>query len=126
MIYLRVGRVGSFSNDGRLVAEVAGREVVVFEVDGELRAYENRCPHVGGPVGRGQLVRRVVAREESDGELVEEFSTDRVLVCPWHGYEFDLTTGACPGDPRVRLRRYAVKLEGEDVCVGVARADEDA
>jgi nitrite reductase (NADH) small subunit len=119
MTYVKVGRIDSFSEEGRLVAEIAGREVAVFLLDGELVAYENRCPHIGGPVGSGQLVRRVIAREEPDGAIAEEFSTQRVLVCPWHGYEFDLTTGTCPGDPRVRLTSYEVKLESEDVYVGV-------
>ena len=38
------------------------------------------------------------------------FTKDRHVVCPWHGYEFDLDTGRHPGDPRVRLRPIPVRV----------------
>jgi nitrite reductase/ring-hydroxylating ferredoxin subunit len=38
----------------------------------------------------------------------ETFSQDMHFVCPWHGYEYDLKTGECVGNRKLRLRNYAV------------------
>jgi nitrite reductase (NADH) small subunit len=37
------------------------------------------------------------------------------VICPWHGYEFDIETGRHPGDTRYRLRSVDVTLRGEEV-----------
>jgi nitrite reductase/ring-hydroxylating ferredoxin subunit len=42
-----------------------------------------------------------------------------MVVCPWHAWEFDCTTGACDFNPEIVVRRYPVKVEGDDVLVDV-------
>lgn len=116
--YVKVGELADLDGVDRLIAEVDGCEVVVLQVGEDLYAYENRCPHMGGPVGRGKLARPVEGHEQADGSIVEHFSDRSLhLVCPWHGYEFDVRTGRCWGDPRVRLRQYETKLEGSAIHV---------
>ena len=39
------------------------------------------------------------------------------IVCPWHGYEFDVRTGEHPGDATMRLRKAYVRTEGEEIFV---------
>jgi nitrite reductase/ring-hydroxylating ferredoxin subunit len=39
------------------------------------------------------------------------------FVCPWHGYEYELTTGECVGDRKLKLRKYEVVRRGEDIFV---------
>lgn len=118
MTYARIGTMADLDFASRLIAEVEGCEVAVFRLGDELYAYENRCPHMAGPVGQGKLARKVEAREQADDSLVEEFSKDDVeIVCPWHGYSFDLRTGKCAADPRVRLRQYELKREGDEIHV---------
>jgi len=41
------------------------------------------------------------------------------VVCPWHGFEFDIRTGQHPANPRARLRKMDVRVEGGDVVVSV-------
>lgn len=93
----------------------------MFKVHGQLFAYENRCLHQGGPVCRGDVLAR---QEEPIGErgmslgLVE--SADRVdIACPWHGWEYDLETGAHIGDPNIRLRPFLAYEEDGDVYLEV-------
>ena len=45
-----------------------------------------------------------------------------ILVCPWHALEFDLTTGRCIAYPKVKLRQFPVRVEGEHVVVTVCSA----
>ena len=110
MAEVRVASVEDFEGTERVLASVGDREIVVFQIRGSYYAYENRCPHLGGPVGQGRLMPRVEAVVEADGSIAEErFSeTDVMLSCPWHGYEFDVRNGKCNGDPRIRLNSYEV------------------
>lgn len=113
-----VGSVAALSHGSAgTVVEVEGREIGLFRLGEEFIAYDNRCPHQGGPVCRGDVVGRVEAilREDRSvaGERFDE--TDLQLVCPWHGWEFSLSTGRCSVDPTRGLRRYPVSVRGEDV-----------
>src|SRR3954453_14488779 len=100
---------------GRVVVDVDGTEVGIFRLDGELYAWENRCAHVGGPVCQGVLMNRVVERlDDQRRSLGDDFSDTLHIVCPWHGYEYDVRTGVPPADPDARLRAFDVEeREGE-------------
>jgi nitrite reductase/ring-hydroxylating ferredoxin subunit len=41
------------------------------------------------------------------------------VICPGHSYEFDLATGRCQHDAALRLRRFPVTIEGDDVFIDV-------
>lgn len=97
MGFVRVGRAGDVPpGEGRVVV-AEDRPVALWNVDGELHAIDNTCPHVGGPLGQGFL----------DG---------RCAVCPWHGWRFDVTTGRCE-TVEAAVARFAVRVEGVDVLV---------
>ena len=114
-----VGRVSDFTDDRRVMVQVDGRDVFVFVRDGRFHAFENVCRHMGGPVGEGILIGKVEAvLDEQRAVVRERFSTSEIhLVCPWHGWEYDIETGACAADRRIRLRRYDAVQRGEDVYV---------
>jgi len=110
-----VGVASDFDSDVRKGVTIEGREVFVFKHRDRFYAYENRCPHSGGPVGEGTIIGRVTAVLGEDRELVrEDFSEEHFnIVCPWHGYEYDIDTGQCAGDARIKLRKFTV-VERED------------
>src|SRR6266550_3078230 len=85
-----IGKVSSFSDPGRKVVEVGEAEVGVFCVNGVFVAYENVCPHMGGPIFQSKIIGRVrrllaahrwhwnnarTARFQSRGEEVIENAT---------------------------------------------------
>ncbi len=86
--------------DGRVMTVAAGhRTLCLSHVDGQWAAMDNRCPHQGGPLGEGSIERGV------DGRCW--------IRCPWHGWEYNVETGACAGDPSRKLRRLeTVEREG--------------
>lgn len=80
------------------VAHVEGRRVVLVRLEDGVRAYEDRCAHLGLPVSGGAF-------------------EDATLVCPYHGYRYDLRTGEGTNPRGVGLRRLVV-VEAEDaICV---------
>jgi len=95
--------------EGVLVS-AAGLEIGIFRVGGRLVAYENRCRHQGGPVCSGRVLGRLEAVLGPGGTIVEERFSDSELhlVCPWHGWEYDLATGECSVDRALKLRSFAV------------------
>ncbi|MDP3767294.1 MAG: nitrite reductase (NAD(P)H) small subunit [Dehalococcoidia bacterium] len=53
------------------------------------------------------------------GPLAEGSLSGATVACPWHGWEYDVKTGACQTDPAITLTSYPVKLEGDDILVSV-------
>jgi nitrite reductase (NADH) small subunit len=113
----RAGRVQDIPEQGVVVVEVDGVEVGIMKLLGQLHAFENRCPHQGGPVCDGLLIGQQEGVLDASQRVVgERLSTERFnLVCPWHGWSYDPVTGANIGDARVRLRRWGVEVRGEEV-----------
>jgi nitrite reductase/ring-hydroxylating ferredoxin subunit len=81
-----------------IVAEVQGKALAVFNVDGNFHVIDNTCVHRGGPLGEGDVEGNVVS-------------------CPWHGWQFNVTTGECVKNPSARVEVYQVKVEGADIKV---------
>ena len=113
------GRVTDFEDGRRTLVEVDGREVFVFERDGRFFAFENVCRHMGGPVGEGMLIGKVEAiLDDENRHLGDRFSTSEIhIVCPWHGWEYDIETGICAADRRIRLRRFEATTRAGEVYV---------
>jgi nitrite reductase/ring-hydroxylating ferredoxin subunit len=118
---VRVGEVSAFADPGRKVIDAGGIEIGVFRLGGEFYAYENRCPHLEGPVCQGKILPLALEAVAPDGTSSGRvFSKQQMnVVCPWHGYEFDIRTGTHPTDKRVRLRRMPVRVVDGDVFVTV-------
>jgi nitrite reductase/ring-hydroxylating ferredoxin subunit len=104
---------------GGVLVDAGGTEIGVFKADGRLYAYENRCAHQSGPVCSGEILGRTELVLDERGEAVAERLDDSEprLVCPWHGWEYDLTTGEAAHDRRLRLRRFEVTVDDGIVYV---------
>jgi len=81
-----------------IACEVGGKSVALFNVGGTFSAISNVCLHKGGPLGEGEL----------DGNIV---------TCPWHAWQYDVTTGSCLEIPDAKVEKYNVKVEGDDIWV---------
>ena len=108
----RVGPLDLIPERGGVLALAGDVEVGVFRMDGQLRAYENRCRHQGGPVCTGEILGRYEAVVNADGTIAGERFVDSEprLVCPWHGWEYDLAIGRCHADRRFGLKSYPVEV----------------
>jgi len=96
--FVRAAAVGDVApGTGRCVT-VGGKEIALFNIDGTFHAVDNTCLHRGGPLAEGEL----------DG---------CVVTCPWHGWQYDVTTGVNIMDEAERVLRYEVKVEGGAVLI---------
>ena len=79
-------------------AEVNGVAICLANVDGELSALDNWCPHRRGPLGQGWI----------EGQAV---------ICPWHSWAFDVKTGQAEHPVHERVDVFPLKVEGDDLLV---------
>lgn len=77
---------------------VAGRVIALYHVDGQFYALDGICPHAGGPLGNGEL----------QGDVV---------TCPWHGWQFDVTSGQHCLNPNIQQPAFPVKVEDGEIFV---------
>ena len=119
MAELFVGKESEFEDRDRKIIAQGDLEIGVFRVNGDFYAYENNCVHQGGPVCQGKILNKVeeVLAEDKTSKGLKFSETDVHIVCPWHGYEYNLKTGRHPGDKNVRLKPYDVKISDGEVYV---------
>jgi nitrite reductase/ring-hydroxylating ferredoxin subunit len=80
---------------------VAGERIVaIFNVDGQFHALDGICPHQGGPLGKGTL-------------------HGCIVTCPWHGWQFDVTTGQHQASASLRHGTFPTKIEGDEIWVEI-------
>jgi nitrite reductase/ring-hydroxylating ferredoxin subunit len=118
-----VAKTSDVQSGGRLLVDVAGREIALLNVDGVFYAVLNHCPHRGGALGMGNVVSLPTSSVPGEIQIDRD---KKFLICPWHRWEFDLETGQswCDAmDPG--RRRYAVKPFDVQIAAGADLAQED-
>ena len=76
------------------------KAICVANINGSYSAMDNVCLHRGGPLGQGMI----------DGGKV---------VCPWHGWQWNPTTGEAVQNPNMKVAVYPLKIENGDVLVEI-------
>jgi nitrite reductase/ring-hydroxylating ferredoxin subunit len=89
--FQKIGRVEEVPTTGGLRVEVGGREIAIFWDGQEVRAIDDLCPHRGAPLSEGFLERGKV-------------------FCPWHCFDFCLTTGISTTVSHLRVATYPVEI----------------
>ena len=114
-----IGKASEFKDGDRRIVFVGDTEIGVFRDRGEFHAYSNYCLHQGGPACEGLIIAKVEERimpdKTSKGLYFSD--TETHFVCPWHGYEYDIKTGECVSDRKLKLRRYKVVQKGDEIYV---------
>jgi nitrite reductase (NADH) small subunit len=113
------GKAADYTEGDRKVLACGDAEIGVFLIDGQFYAWHNRCSHRAGPVCQGRIMKRVVEPVDAGGRVrtLDYHDSDVHIVCPWHGYEFNIKTGRHPGNPAARLRKAEIRLRDGDVYV---------
>lgn len=98
--YIKVAKVNEMPPGTAREFHANGKVIALFNVEGKLYATDNTCLHRGGPLGHGPL----------EGEVV---------TCPWHGWQYNVTTGEAVFNKEIKVDTYEVKVEGDDIVVGI-------
>jgi nitrite reductase/ring-hydroxylating ferredoxin subunit len=98
-------------SDGQMkLLEFETYEIGVYRHQGKLYAYRSQCPHQGGPACEGMIIGKVCDLfGENKTFIAQTFDeNDMRIVCPWHGWEFHMTSGRNAADPAFGLKSYKV------------------
>ena len=98
--FAKVAKTSEIAPGTAKVVEAGGKTIAVFNCEGVFYAIENTCKHRGGPLGEGSV-------------------SGTMVTCPWHGWEYDVTSGACSMDPAIAVQKFSVKVDGDDILVSV-------
>lgn len=116
-----VAEKDAISDGERLIVQLEGKEIAVFRHDGQYFAHANFCPHQSGPGCEGPIDGTTEAT--FDRETLETTTTwtkdQQIITCPWHGWEFDITSGDCLSKRDVKLISYAVDVEDGEIVVDI-------
>lgn len=100
MPLIHAGKVSALPPDTVIEVMAGDRALAVCNVGGSIHALEGVCVHRGGPLGQGQI---------QEGRI----------VCPYHLWEFDCSTGMCEFDSTKALAKFPVSIEGGEILVQV-------
>ena len=93
-----VARVEDVPDGARVAVRVGRRIIALFRIGDEFYALPNRCAHKGGPL--------------CDGDLVRD---RKVIRCPWHLWDWSLTTGRLEAYPQRRMPPVQVRVTDGEV-----------
>jgi NAD(P)H-dependent nitrite reductase small subunit len=95
----RVASVSDLRDDQGFPADLAGTQIALYRVGGQIHAIDDTCTH-------------------EFAELSQGFVQDGTIECPLHAAQFEIATGKCLSGPAMTdLRSYPVRVEGDDVFV---------
>lgn len=101
----------------RVIVDIEGSEIAVFDLDGQLYALANYCVHQGGPVCEGQVSGTLVADRDEDGWELRYDRDNEIIACPWHGWEFDVQTGEHLVQTGYKLPTYDVVVRDGEIYI---------
>jgi nitrite reductase (NADH) small subunit len=96
--FIEVAYINEIPENGSKVVYYNGEKVALFNLNGDIHAIQNTCPHAGGPLGEGSL-------EES------------IITCPWHGWQFDVKDGVSPVNPNAKVAKFNVLIDGDKIKI---------
>jgi len=111
----KVGTVAELDEGSRLIAEVNGQEIAVFNIDGEYHAVLNYCVHQAGPLCEGKITGEMFVDENGWDWGYHE--NDQHITCPWHGWLFDIKSGVNIHNDKYTVPTFNVEIEDDDLII---------
>jgi nitrite reductase (NADH) small subunit len=101
MPFVRAAKTAEVPVDTIHEVQVEGKALAIANVAGKFFAINNTCLHRGGPLGQGAL-------------------QGNTVICPWHGWQYDVTTGKLLQNPAMGVACYQTEVRGDEVFVDIA------
>src|SRR5690625_740392 len=107
-----VGTVEEVTENQPKIIEIDGVSIGVIYNNGDYHAIRNVCPHKHGPICEGTVRGTMLPSNPKEYEYGME---EQIIVCPWHGWEFDLETGkGLFGNDR-KLKKYSLEINDDKI-----------
>ncbi len=99
--FVKIGSRSDLPEEGEAKEFTVGNRVIcVANIAGAYSAVDNACIHRGGPLGQGIVM---------DGKL----------ICPWHGWRYDVSTGIPMENPNLKVDVHRLRIDGDEVFVEI-------
>ena len=96
----KAAKKGDLEEGKAQLVELEGKVIALFHQKGRYYAVDNKCPHRGGPLVQGHV---------EDGKV----------TCPWHAWQFELSTGVCDTMPGTTQKTYPTKIEDNQILIEI-------
>ena len=93
---IKMARLSELPPGTMIEKQILARKVAVVNDDGHVYGIQSECAHMRASLAKGRV-------------------DDGVVICPWHGWRYDLRSGECLTDPQFSLRKYEVEIVGDDI-----------
>ena len=100
MPFIPVAKIEEVPPGSAKCIETGRAEIALFRLGEDFYAISNVCPHQGGPLAEGEV----------DGDCV---------ICPWHSWRFNIKDGTSPLSPKLKIKTYSVRCEGDQVLISI-------
>ncbi|MGC2673102.1 MAG: Rieske 2Fe-2S domain-containing protein [Candidatus Acidiferrum sp.] len=100
MPFARAAKVAEVPSGTIHQFQVEGKPVALANVAGNFYAINDVCVHRGGPLGEGEL-------------------EGKVVTCPWHGWQYDVTSGKVIQNPSMGVSCYPTEVRGDEIFVNI-------
>ncbi len=99
--FVSVARIEEIPAGRIACVEAEGEAISLVSIEGRFYALQGACLHLEGPTCEGRIER------------------GRYLTCPWHGWRYDVETGKNDVDLAIETRTFEVRIEDDEVQVGI-------
>jgi nitrite reductase/ring-hydroxylating ferredoxin subunit len=100
------------------IVQINNIELGIYNIDGRFYAVHSMCPHQFGPACKGPVTSKSVCDESTDWQF-QLTRAGEILVCPWHGMQFDIIDGQSLSNKKLRLRTFPVQVVDGEVRVQI-------
>ena len=100
--FIEVARVVDLPVGRARVCTIGEQRIALYHTARGFFATDNTCAHRGGPLGEGDII------------------GDNEIVCPWHLWSFEITTGRCLGNREIKIATHEVRIDGDRILVRLA------
>jgi nitrite reductase (NADH) small subunit len=115
-----VCKVEELPPGGRKIVQVRRQQIGVYNVNGTYYALHSMCPHQFGPLCHGPVGGEMICNAQTRWHF-EWTRNGEILSCPWHGMEFDLTTGQSLTLKDMHVRTYPVRVVDGEIRVQLGK-----
>ena len=94
----KVAEIDEIPSGKSKLVMVDDKPIAIFNINGKIFAWDNRCPHRGASL--------------SDGNI-----SDSVIQCEFHLWEFDVNKACSIANSSIKIKTYPIEIKNGDILI---------
>ena len=96
----KIAQLTDIPEGGSKLVMVDDTPIALFNIKGEIHAWDNRCPHRGASLADGNI-------------------SESVIQCKYHLWEFDIKSACAVANSDLKVKTFTIVVENGDVFIDV-------